>query len=228
MNLSASSCVENLKANRSSFVREMRMSFTDAAVETFISNKIPQVTECNAKDLAEEFPDAPKWVSGFGLLVMFNDQPPEPHRPFVLRLLTRAQMAFDDYSLARNALLELTKSSQGMWSPYFRAMSRFESVLALVYQTLDSVAKRTQKKLFQSNDGSTEDRLNKLYNASKHTIAQIEYPLWLTNAGIETSGAGLAYQELEELLRSLAAVARRWSSTAGVESSFNDDSSMPQ
>lgn len=203
---------------------EFPMAFTNAAVEMFISNKVTQVTECNATDLSTEFPDATGWVSGFGLLVIFNDQPPVQLRPFCLRVVLRVEMALADYALGREALIDLLSGNRGRWTPYFRALIRFESTIAQLYQALDSIAKVTGKKLFQSNDGSVADRLNKLYNVSKHAPAHDDQPLWISDTGIECPGVVLTFHEIEDILRSLGAWARQWSSTAqtGVEGSAPD------
>jgi len=195
------------------------MPFTKNAVEMFISERITQVTACNAADLYLDFPDAKNWLSKFGLSVVFNNQPPEHIRPFALHFVRRIDMAIAEYALAREALQNLVSGSRGRWSPYFHALNHFETALAQIYQALDSLAELrkkdlglAKKDLFKSNDGSVEDRLNKIYNTSKHELTQDEQLVWITNAGIETAAEIISFQEIEELLRTFAKVATKLSS----------------
>jgi len=189
------------------------MPFTKHAVDTFISDKITKVTACNAADLYLEFPDAKNWLSGFGLMVIFNDQPPENRRHFAWQFLRRAEMALAEYSLAREALQNLLSGNRGRWSPYFHALTHFETALAQLYQALDSYRKLSKRNLFESNDDSVEDRLNKIYNISKHQLTTGDQLVWISDSGVETAVAAISYVEIEELLRSLARVATKLSSS---------------
>ncbi|MGZ8224079.1 MAG: hypothetical protein ACXW0H_03235 [Methylobacter sp.] len=189
------------------------MPFTKYAVETFISKKITEVTECNVADLYTEFPSAKKWLSSFGLMVIFVNQPREEMRPFALQFLRRVEAAFSEYALAREDLQGLVAGSRGKWSPYYGALYHFESALGQLYQVYDNSRKMLDSKLFESNDGSPLDRLNKIYNTSKHQVAVEEQPIWITNEGIETNNIKITFGEIEELLRACGRIAMTLSQT---------------
>ena len=187
------------------------MSLTKYAVETFISKKIIEVTECNAIDICAEFPSAKEWLSGFGLMIIFVNQPREEIRPFALQFLRRIETAFSEYSLAREDLQHLVSGDRGRWSPYYRALYHFEAALGQLYQAYDYSRKMLDSKLFESNDGSPLDRLNKIHNTSKHQLAVEEQPVWVTNDGIESNDIKITFGEVEDLLRSCGRIAMKLS-----------------
>lgn len=190
------------------------MPFTRHAVETFVSDKITKVTECNVSDLYAEFPAARDWVSGFGLMVIFVNQPPEETRPFALQFVRRAEMALAEYASARNELRSLVSGNRGRWSPYFRALYHIEATVAQLYQAFDYSRKMLNTKLFDENDESPLSRLNLIYNTSKHQVARVDQPVWITNEGIEIVDSKLTFPEIEDLLRSCARIATKLTSTS--------------
>src|SRR5437660_10584303 len=124
------------------------MAFTSVAIEQFISARVTAVTECNACDMSGEFPTAKDWVSGFGLMVIFTDQPKPELRPFALQLVRRCEMALANYGHARAALQDLVSGNRGRWSPYYRALSYFETAVAQLYQTYMHMHKLLGSPLF--------------------------------------------------------------------------------
>lgn len=165
------------------------MPISKYAIETFISKKITEVNECNVADLYAEFPSAKKWLSGFGLMVIFTNQPPYENRPFALQFLRRVEAAFSEYALAREELQRLISEGNGGWSPYYRALYHFEAALGQLYQAYDYSRKKLGLEEFKSGDGSPLDRLNKIHDTSKHQLANEDQPVWITNNGIETDVA---------------------------------------
>ena len=181
------------------------MPFTKHAVETFISAKITAITECRMADLAAEFPAAKDWVSAFGLRVIFNDQPPEKMRPFALQFIRRVEMALSEYSAARMQIQDLI-SGNPRWSPYYRALHHVEVAAALLYQAYHFGHKATGKDCFVKGDGSPLQRLNEVYNSSKHTVATANDPVWLSNEGMNTCKDKLEFSEFENLAREAARI----------------------
>ena len=199
------------------------MPFTRYAVETLISDKITKVTECNVGDLFAEFPEARNWVSRFGLMVIFVDQPREEVRPFALQFVRRTEMALTEYASAREELRSFVSRNGGVWSPYFRALYHFEAAVAQLYQVFDYSRKVLDTKLFDGSDGSPLSRLNLIYNTSKHQLAEADLPIWITNEGIESADSKLAFSEMEDLLRSAARIATKLTRTSSpTERSQND------
>lgn len=115
-------------------------------------------------------------------------------------------MAFSEYSRAREELQAFVSQNQGQWSLYFRALYHLEASLAQLYQAYDYSRKMMDTKLFDENDGSPIFRLNRIYNISKHQVAEDDQPLWITNAGIESKDFKLDFNEIEHMLRSHARI----------------------
>ena len=190
------------------------MPFTKYAVETFISSKVTGVTECRITDLSAEFPNSNNWVSGFGLMVIFVNQPPEVMRPFAIQFVRRTEMAIAEYMRMRAEVQDLI-SGNPRWSPYYRALHHGETAAAMLYQAYDHSRKKLKTQLFESNDGSSLQRLNLLYTTSKHQTADAQDPVWLSNEGFHTANVTLLFSEFEELARSCARVAESLTSTKG-------------
>jgi hypothetical protein len=204
------------------------MPVTRAGIETFISDKITKVTECNAADLSAEFADSRHWLGDFVLVVILNNRLPEKTRPLALQFLRRIEAAFSEYARGRGELLSLVTGSGGRWSSYFRALYHFEATIAQLYMAYDNGlrALRTyvratpekggakDMKQFKRGDGSMLDRLNCIYDESKHAIpfgkkvVSRDQVVWITNSGIESAGGLVTFAELEEQLREYGGMAR--------------------
>jgi hypothetical protein len=133
-------------------------------------------------------------------------------RPFAITFVRRISAAFIEYRLAREQVLDLVKNANGRWSPYFAALSHFEVTIAQLYLALDSVRKLSRQDFFKTGDGSIEESLNLIYNASKHQIALKELPVWFTNDSLCCSDASLAFADIETFMLQLAEVAQALSS----------------
>jgi hypothetical protein len=182
------------------------MSFTKFALDTFISEKIMMITECNLKDMNIDFPNSQKWVSGFGLMVMFQNQPPEDKRHLALQFLRRAEMAFSEYERARISLLDHIKGAP-RWSPYFQALYHIELTIALLYQVAECSTEELKIPLFEKKDGSSIDRIRLINIATKHHLAVDEQTVWLTNKGVKSKKSSVSYVELEALLNEYGSIA---------------------
>jgi hypothetical protein len=182
--------------------------FTKAAVELFISKKAAEVTRCGASDVQLQVPEYEHWLAIAGLSMIFNDFPPEEIRPFAINFIRRIDAAYAEYGLARQQVLELVKDGNGRWSPYFRALHHFEVTISQLYMAMDSVRKKANHNFFNSGDGSFEEKLNRIYNASKHQIAQVELPVWFSDTGVCTSKATLLFEEIEDYMLKMAGVVK--------------------
>ena len=182
------------------------MPFTKSAVELFISARAASVTTCGASNMKVIFPESEHWLSNFGLAVIFNDFPPAEIRPLVINFIRRIYCAFHQYDLARQEVLKLVKDGYGRWSPYFAALNNFEVTIAQLYLALDSIRKHAKRKFYEKGDGSFEDQLNLIYNASKHQLAGSELPVWFTNEGIACTQSALTFTEIEDFMKKMAGV----------------------
>lgn len=176
------------------------MPFAKAAVEAFISTRAAAVSKCGASDMTGAEPDSPYWLSNVGLSIIFNDFPPASARPFVINFIRRISAAFLEYDLARKDVVKLIKDGHGRWSPYFTALTHFEAAVAQLYLALDSVRKLRTHDFFRKGDGSFEESLNLIYNASKHELASGELPVWFTDSGMRTANASVTFDEIEDFM----------------------------
>jgi hypothetical protein len=128
------------------------------------------------------------------------------------------EAAIEEYELACGHLGEfISRRDEQLVSRYLMALSHFEICVSLVYQAYLVAAAPSDQRLFVRNDASAFERLNRLYNNSKHLDEKlstelppdIAVPLWLTNEGLETRGAALRYVELADLLDGAAKAAAK-------------------
>ncbi len=195
------------------------MGLTKYALDCFISERIANVTECNLSDLSKEYPGYEKWVTGFGMMVIFNNQPPEKFRPMALQFVRRAEMAFVEYASARKEIGNyIEKPSE--WSLYFRALHHIETSLSMTYQALDYSRKATGKKFFEKHNDTPAYKLNLIYNTSKHQLAGEDQPLWITNEGLKTKETSLTYVDLEGILKTCGYIANTMTSTIELKKFF--------
>jgi hypothetical protein len=184
------------------------MPHTKSAVELFISARAAAVSACGIADMKAKVPESVHWLSNFGLAVIYNDFPPVEMRPFAINFIRRIHCAFVEYGHARLQVLELVKDGYVRWSPYFTALNHLEVAVAQLYLALDSVRKIANHNFFTTGDGSFEELLNIIYNASKHQIAESELPVWFTNEGIACAKAALTFEEVEDFMSSMGDVVK--------------------
>ncbi len=206
-------------------VTELRATgyLTNYSLDRFVSQDLSRLTECNAPDIAGRFPQSSHWIANFVLNSMFGNPVSDEARKFCLAFLRRAEAAFFNYGLARESLIEVAESVRGEGpakaSLYFRALHLFEVCLAMEWQAISLFARLTPDKPFKKGDGSDYEKLNRIYNASKHYDPAslppgLVHAVWITNDGINIDGVCLSFTELEELMIELGQIADHASSCA--------------
>lgn len=171
----------------------------------FGAPKLAELTECNAP----EIPEWPKHQAN----VILNDvfcgiELPAEVRPYILNMMRRMETAVGEYRLGREMLQayvdELPRRNNHFLQA-LRALSHFEQSAAALYQAAQLTRPITKEQLFENNDGSPEQRLNVIYNRSKHFDEPVgslppAVPVWLTNEGLECSSAALSFAELHGII----------------------------
>lgn len=188
------------------------MPFTNYAVETFISRRIVEVTSVGVIDVSPEFPHASSWLSRLGMLAVLTNQFAPETRPFAIHFVRKVEMSLTEYARAKLEL-EALIARTGRWSPYYRALHHVETSTSLLYQAYDLSRKKLGIQLFQPGDGSSLQRLNCIYNKSKHEPAGQDDPVWLSNTSIHTSDVELNFPEYEAMLRECSTVAEKITSS---------------
>lgn len=160
-----------------------------------------------------------KWVNAFILNSAFRHNYQENQRLLIMNLLRRTESSFNQYNLGSSFLDEFLQSDRNSVSAYFNSVACFESSLSYLYQAFMFGRRLTgEAKIFISNDNSPLDRLNKLYNTSKHYDERIikdpskevnTVPIWLTNEGIKSDEVYLFYNELHEMMNEMEFIANK-------------------
>lgn len=192
------------------------MPLTNYSLDNFVSQEISSLTKCNAVDLTQKFDQAEHWIENFVLNSIFRIQIKQEHKPFIFAILRRAQMALVEHENGRIALQEYVNGKKDRISLYFRALYHFEIAINLIYQAHELFMKITKVRLFQKNDGTPVERLNRIYNVSKHlepsNIPDTHlHSVWIKNEGLCISTAMLTFEELAELVKDVCGLADKLS-----------------
>lgn len=184
------------------------MRISNYALDKFVSQELSRLTACAPRGLADEFPERSSWLNQFILRRIFHNHVPDDRAALAFALIRRAEAAIDEWELA----CQTTTRDMRSPSAYFKALRHFESCVAAIWQGLDFGRRALGIRLFQQGDGSAEERLNFLYNRSRHFDPQALptgdlHAVWLTNDGIHTHEHSITFEEAREILATLARIA---------------------
>lgn len=192
------------------------MFLSDYSLDNFVAHKLSELTECGAP----EIPTYANYLSSFILnqLTGAKGSPSPKRHLFIFNFLRRTEGALVSYRVARSAFLEYLQTPRDVLSPYFSALQNFEICIAQCYQGFELVKADSGNPFFVRDDGSEGDRINKLYNASKHAderLSQGHLPakatstVWITNSGLECGQSAFAFQEVTQTLIAMSKLAER-------------------
>lgn len=183
-------------------------------LDNFVAHKLSLLTRCGAP----EFTSEENWLGSFILNNVFIARLAPKPRAYAFNFLRRAQGALSSYRFARLELISYLETPSNVISPYFRALLHFELCISQTYQALELFATASNLNVFDKKDGSREERLYQLYIKSKHMDRMIEAghipteataTIWITNEGMECSGATLSFEELSSLFKWITETADR-------------------
>ena len=187
----------------------MQLHPTNEFKDRFVAPEISSFTEASIPDLSEL---QERWLVSF-ILSSFVVQLDDATRRTFYNFLRRVEGAFREYSSARQmTMAHLANPNPDAVSQYIIAIGHWEVFLSHVYQAWCLLA-RGQKILFTPGDGSIMQRLNLLYNRTKHaekaiTAEQLPpdgtLPVWLKNDGLHSVESRLTFDEIAKMLEDLA------------------------
>jgi len=195
------------------------MPFSDNLLNKLVAPGISELKRGSVPDLMSRFPHCTHWVEIFLLNAFIGATLVGTTRAVVLNFLRRVENAFLEYTEARRNLNAYTRGSRQAVSKYFSAVLHFEHSIAMTYQA--SMLMRDfypGQKFFEKGDQSPLQRLNELYNHTKHVDSILasgqlsdgySIPLWISNTGLHCSVCSLTFAELADILGVLAANADR-------------------
>jgi hypothetical protein len=190
------------------------MPLSDYFLDTFIAPKLSLLTKCGAPELVGNS----NWLNSFILNATFvSPIAPSPRRTSVVAFLRRAEAAFLTYRKAREQLNDyLRPRPERVFSLYFESLLYFETCLSQWTQGVDILRAALGANYFQKDDQSKEQRINRLYNDTKHLdedrakgeIVDEMATIWITNEGLEgCSGTPLSFVELHDALLEVGRIA---------------------
>lgn len=195
------------------------MPFTDAFFDRFVAPEIRQFTAALVPDMSGHDPESEFWLANYVLNSGLRGDYKPPENAYVFNYLRRAVAAFREHDDARQATMGFLRNRQAV-SKYAAAVLHWEffasqswHALLLLRGFMKFLTSKDVPMPFARGDGSTEERLSKLYNSMKHAESRIEagqilpgatIPVWLTNDGIRSTDETLTYEDTAEILRDLA------------------------
>lgn len=192
-------------ANRTISLVAANFQLGNYPLDNNVAHKLSELTECGAVELEVGSP----WLNNFIMHNIFRFEIQTKARAYLFSFLRRTEGATTAYQLARTALTEYIGTRRNVISPYFTALTQFEICISQLYQGYELLADATGQRLYEPGDGSAHEKLNLVYNASKHMNKEIRNALlplkattgvWITNLGLESSGGDISFSELHELL----------------------------
>ena len=206
------------------------MPFSNHALDKYFVQGLSQLKEADIPDLEGEFQQSDHWINNFILNSIFRVSVRTESKPLVFAILRRAQMALTEYQHGRDALLGYLQDPKRGVSAYFRALYHFEIVAALTYQSYDIARKQVDVRLFNKGDGTPIQRLNRIYNVSKHlepsSIPEGHlHAVWINERGLAVGDAELSWNELADLVRGIASMAEALSNPEPVQDGEEQDQS---
>lgn len=147
------------------------------------------------------------WVGGLGVATAFGGQfASHQNWQLLFNFVRRVAGAADQYEAARLGLLSVPDAKEMATTRYVRATIYFENCVSQTYQALMLISHFGKLgKLFERGDGSIFQRINLIYNRTKHVDKAIEagqipdnasLPVNLTDAALVAVDAELKYDEL--------------------------------
>lgn len=199
--------------------------------DKYLATDVSRFTAAAIPGIGSKHPESTHWVFNYFLNLNLRGQFDSPTRELVGVFLRRLTIAFEEYDLAKartDEFIERRTDGEQAMRVYVSALHHWEQCVAATWQAIAAVTKPSGQKLFKADDGSVEQRLNHIYNWSKHTEEKLDpdqvpdlgpLAVWLTNEGLQSlKDCVLTWSELAEMLEALALVADRLQDPIGVSS----------
>ncbi|MGD9704445.1 MAG: hypothetical protein AB7Q42_12920 [Acidimicrobiia bacterium] len=176
-------------------------------------------TSAEIPEIASRHPEAEHWLANYTLNALLRGRFRRPTDQYALNALRRISTAYEEYAIASrrtDEYLALRSDTNPAVRVYLSALQHWENVLAAAGQALSTFHLWTGQRPHERDDGTAEQRVNALHNASKHAEGLIRggqmpksgpLAVWLTNDGLRSKGQRLSWKELAELLDELGSLA---------------------
>lgn len=191
----------------------MTIKFYSAILDKHIAPGVSELTSAEIPDMSSWAEQSPHWIANYFLNSALGASFAPPMNAYAYNYLRRAQYAFSEHHLAREATLGFLAGEAQSVRGYADALFHWECFLGQSWHALSILITAWQGKAFDKNDGSVEQRLNALYNQMKHVESRIDngqmlpgatVPVWLENRGLRSVDTRLTYTETAEVLKEIA------------------------
>jgi hypothetical protein len=186
------------------------MPLSNYALDTYVAQEMSALTECSALPLGPDFPAADQWFSHFTMTRLFKIDFSHETVTSTFAVMRRALAAMRSFD-AGIASVKIFVSERKIGA-YFDALDSFEASLSSAYQGLVFASKRIGENLFDKGDGSEVERMNHVYNTSRHydpakdLLPDHLHAVWLKNDGLHSKADAVTFQELRKWLHVLCKV----------------------
>lgn len=186
------------------------MGISNYALDTFVAQDMSKLTQLSITSLTEEFPNADKWFAQFVLRRIFQAHVPDEKAALAFAIIRRTHAALQEWELASAAAQGDIRSL----GTYFSVLRHLESCISSVWQGLEFARKSLGQELFKKGDDSAYERMNWVYNVSRHfdpeALPQGDlHRVWLSDQAMHTREQTVSFDELREAIRMLARISEK-------------------
>lgn len=192
------------------------MPLTNYALDNFVAKDISKFTEHTLKSIAPDFDQNSHWLNNCLLNSILVSPIPDEVKPGTFSIVRKGEHCLREYELGLEYLEKFLNEGRKT-SDYFRALSHMEVCLSSAYHVLEYIKRITEEPFFKKGDGSLAEKLNRIYNISKHLqkhsfIPQQLHLFWFSNSGLFSAELGLKYDEVKEIVRDICEITEKISS----------------
>jgi hypothetical protein len=194
-------------------IEDMPVIFSAYVVDKFIAPGASTFAQAEIPDMSNWAKESPHWVANFFLYSAFSQAFLPPMNAYAYNFLRRAQYAFSEHHLARDATLAFLSGGRQSPRRYVDALFHWETFLGQSWHAFAILIAALEGRAFEKNDGSIEQRLNALYNQMKHVESRIDHgqmmpgatvSVWLENEGLRSIDVVLTFAETAVILKQIA------------------------
>ena len=129
----------------------------------------PYVSNFHSAEIPDLSDDSSSWLSKYFLNSVLRGSYANPFRQYVFNFLRRVEGAHVAHQCARSATAIFLNGSRQSMSRYMEAIFHWEAFLAQSWMAYALTENLNGTPPFRKGDGSVEERVNLLYNRSKHS-----------------------------------------------------------
>jgi len=190
------------------------MGISNYALDTFVAQDMSKLTQLSIKSLAEEFPNADEWFAQFVLRRIFHAHVPDEKAALAFAIIRRTHASLQEWEVA-SAAAQGNPRSVGT---FFSVLRHLESCISSVWQGLEFARKSLGRDLYKKGDGSAYERMNWVYNVSRHfdpaDIPQGDtHRVWLSDQAMHTREQTVSFDELREAIKMLVRISEKVAGT---------------